>query len=141
MIPNGVYNETEAYDTLSNMWIKLAATAHPRHLTNAAVIGRCTFIPEGGIETAVAAVSTNDAFCIQEESMGFMERAARSKANIQVKPLKKDPFRQSYKSSWLSRRTLVHKLLVNSTLRDDKDHQKYISWLKNTYIVKLSGTR
>jgi hypothetical protein len=38
------------------MWIKLAATAHPRHVTNSAVIGRCIFIPGGGNVTAAAAV-------------------------------------------------------------------------------------
>jgi hypothetical protein len=62
------------------MWIKLAATAHPRHVTNAASIGRCIFIPGGGKVTVAAAVSTNDAFCIREESMDFMEKAARSEA-------------------------------------------------------------
>jgi hypothetical protein len=64
------------------MWIKLATTAHPRHVTNSAVIGRCIFIPGGGNVTAAATASTNDAFCIQEESIDFMEKAARSEANI-----------------------------------------------------------
>ncbi|KAF4627456.1 hypothetical protein G7Y89_g10699 [Cudoniella acicularis] len=64
LIPNGVYNETEAYDTLSDTWVKLAAMPHPRHGTNAAAVGRCIFIPGGGNVTAAAAVSINDAFCI-----------------------------------------------------------------------------
>lgn len=64
LIPNGVYDEVEAYDTLSDTWIQLGVMPYPRHGTNAATVGRRIYIPGGGNVTAAAAVSTNDAFCI-----------------------------------------------------------------------------
>jgi N-acetylneuraminic acid mutarotase len=64
LIPNGVYNETEVYNTKSDTWITLPVMPYPRHGTNAASIGCCIFIPGGGNVTGAAAVSTNDAFCI-----------------------------------------------------------------------------
>jgi hypothetical protein len=57
------------------------------------------FIP-GGKVAAAAAVGTN-ALCKEEESMDFMEKAARSEANIQVKLLKRESTRQSCRRSWL----------------------------------------
>jgi N-acetylneuraminic acid mutarotase len=64
LIANGVYNQTEAYNTLTDTWTKLDGMPYPRHGTNAAAVGRCIFIPGGGNVTAAGAVSVNDAFCI-----------------------------------------------------------------------------
>jgi N-acetylneuraminic acid mutarotase len=64
LIPNGVYNEVEAYNTESDSWIRLPPMLKPRHGTNAAAVGCCIFIPGGGNVTAAAAVATNDKFCI-----------------------------------------------------------------------------
>ena len=64
LIPNGVYNEAEVYNTKSDIWTTLPVMPYPRHGTNAASVGRCIFIPGGGNVTGAAAVSTNDAFCI-----------------------------------------------------------------------------
>jgi N-acetylneuraminic acid mutarotase len=64
LIPNGVYNEVEAYDTESDSWTQLSPMPKPRHGTGAAMVGRCIFIPGGGNVTGAAAVTTNDKFCI-----------------------------------------------------------------------------
>jgi len=65
LLPNGVYNETEAYDTRSDTWIKYPVMSFPRHGMNAVAVGRCNHIPGGGWVTQSGAVSsTNDAFCV-----------------------------------------------------------------------------
>lgn len=59
---NGVFNQTEAYDTKTNVWTRLAPMAHPRHGTSAASAQNKVFIPGGGIAEGDAAVNTFDAF-------------------------------------------------------------------------------
>ncbi|KAN0083786.1 hypothetical protein V8E54_002874 [Elaphomyces granulatus] len=58
LIPNGVYNEVESYNTESDSWTRLSPMPKPRHGTNAATVGRCIFILGGGNVTAAAAVAT-----------------------------------------------------------------------------------
>jgi len=46
---NGVYNETEVYDSVSDTWTKLSPMPLPRHGTSAVTVGGRIFIPGGGV--------------------------------------------------------------------------------------------
>ena len=46
---NGLYSETEAYDTVTDMWTKLTPMTIPRHETSAASVGGEVYIPDGSI--------------------------------------------------------------------------------------------
>lgn len=63
-IPNGVYNETQAYDIKANKWIKYPVMPVPRHGTQAVAVGRCNYVPGGGWHTGTGPMNTTDAFCI-----------------------------------------------------------------------------
>lgn len=45
----GVFNETEVYDTKTDSWKRLPPMAVPRHGTAAVAVGKQVFIPGGGI--------------------------------------------------------------------------------------------
>ena len=64
LVPNGVFNEVEAYNTKSDSWTKLSPMPKPRHGTNAAAVRDCIFIPGGSNVATLSAVATNDKFCI-----------------------------------------------------------------------------
>ncbi|KFA76925.1 hypothetical protein S40288_06205 [Stachybotrys chartarum IBT 40288] len=59
---NGVFNETEAFDTRTETWTRLRSMAVPRHGTSAVGVGGRVFIPGGGIVEAGYPVSIMDAF-------------------------------------------------------------------------------
>ncbi len=65
LVPNGVYNNVEVYDTKSDMWERLPPMAFPRHGpsgTNAASTGSRIYIPGGGNLTGAGPVGINDFF-------------------------------------------------------------------------------
>lgn len=62
LVPNGVYNNVEVYDTKTDVWEKLAPMEYPRHGTNAAVIGSRIYIPGGGNLTGPGPVAFSDSF-------------------------------------------------------------------------------
>lgn len=47
---NGIFNESEVFDTVSEKWMKLAPMDIPRHGTQAAAAGGRIYIPGGGLE-------------------------------------------------------------------------------------------
>ncbi|KAK3368504.1 kelch domain-containing protein [Podospora didyma] len=59
---NGVFNQTEAYDTETDTWERLAPMELPRHGTSAAAIGGRVYIPGGGIVQGGAPVNHSDVF-------------------------------------------------------------------------------
>ncbi|KAI1086349.1 hypothetical protein F5B19DRAFT_501649 [Rostrohypoxylon terebratum] len=59
---NGVFDETEVYDTKSYPWFKLATLPHPRHGTVAASVHGRIYIPGGGISIGAGPVDTFDGF-------------------------------------------------------------------------------
>ena len=60
VVPNGVYNNVEVYDTVTDKWETLSPMPYPRHGTNAASIGCRIHIPGGGNVTAAGAQDRND---------------------------------------------------------------------------------
>ena len=62
VVPNGVYDNVEVYDTVSDTWEKLPPMPFPRHGTNAASIGSKLHIPGGGNVTGAGAQARNDFF-------------------------------------------------------------------------------
>lgn len=62
LIPNGVYDSVEVYDTLSDSWEALPPMPFPRHGTNAASIGPGIHIPGGSNVTGAGAQARNDFF-------------------------------------------------------------------------------
>ena len=45
---NGIYKESEVYDTLTDSWAKVGPMAKPRHGTFAATVGTKIYLPGGG---------------------------------------------------------------------------------------------
>ncbi|KAL6714362.1 hypothetical protein ACLMJK_007785 [Lecanora helva] len=60
VVPNGVYNNVEVYDTITDSWEVLPPMPFPRHGTNAATIGCQIHIPGGGNVTGAGAQDRND---------------------------------------------------------------------------------
>ncbi|MCJ1450181.1 hypothetical protein MMC28_000510 [Mycoblastus sanguinarius] len=60
LVPNGVYDNVEVYDTVSDTWETLPPMPFPRHGTNAASIGTRIHIPGGGNVTGAGAQAIND---------------------------------------------------------------------------------
>ena len=58
----GVFNETEAYDTVSDRWERLSPMAVPRHGTSAVGVGGRIYIPGGGIKQGAGPVNYFDVF-------------------------------------------------------------------------------
>lgn len=61
-VESGVFNETEAFDTISDSWEKLAPMKLPRHGTSAVGVGRSVYIPGGGIFIGPGPVADFDTF-------------------------------------------------------------------------------
>ncbi|KAK3369322.1 hypothetical protein B0T24DRAFT_359018 [Lasiosphaeria ovina] len=59
---NGVFNQTEAYDTVRDSWEKLAPMALPRHGTFASAAGGRVYIPGGGLVIGGAPTNYSDVF-------------------------------------------------------------------------------
>lgn len=59
---NGVFNNTEAYDTVRDSWEKLTPMEAPRHGTYAVGVGGRVYIPGGGTAESGAPVATFDFF-------------------------------------------------------------------------------
>ncbi|KAL9117331.1 MAG: hypothetical protein Q9187_006134 [Circinaria calcarea] len=59
---NGVFNQTEAYVTVTDTWTKLAPMALPRHGTSAASAGGGIYIPGGSIAEGAGPVDAFDVF-------------------------------------------------------------------------------
>ncbi|RFU74038.1 kelch domain-containing 8a [Trichoderma arundinaceum] len=58
----GVFNETEVYDTRTEMWQRLGPMKVPRHGTSAVGIGREVYIPGGGVTLGASGLRTFDKF-------------------------------------------------------------------------------
>lgn len=61
-VESGVFNQTEAYDTVHDRWEKLAPMKIPRHGTYAVGVGSRVYIPGGGIIQSAGPVVDFDAF-------------------------------------------------------------------------------
>ncbi|CAM1507615.1 Fc.00g072560.m01.CDS01 [Cosmosporella sp. VM-42] len=59
---DGVFNETEVFNSETERWNKLAPMKLPRHGTSAVAIGGRVYIPGGGVRVGGAPVSYTDAF-------------------------------------------------------------------------------
>ncbi|KAH3909979.1 hypothetical protein HBH56_154840 [Parastagonospora nodorum] len=63
----GIFNQTEAYDTVNDVWYEIDTVPFPRHGTGAVSVGNCNFIVGGGTTSDIV-VSTptdaNTAFCV-----------------------------------------------------------------------------
>lgn len=62
---NGVFPQTEAYDTERDTWIKLPSMRVPRHGTGAASTGDAIYVPGGGDAEGDGAVNTFDKFQVR----------------------------------------------------------------------------
>ncbi|KAK5064998.1 hypothetical protein LTR84_000833 [Exophiala bonariae] len=62
MDPNGVFNNTEVYDTVNDSWLIGPPMSLPRHGTNAVAIGPEIFIPGGGILIAAGPVNASTVY-------------------------------------------------------------------------------
>ncbi len=60
LVPNGVYDNVEVYDTVSDSWETLPPMPFPRHGTSATSIGSRIYIPGGGNVTAAGPQARND---------------------------------------------------------------------------------
>ena len=59
---DGVYNQTEAYDTTKDTWTRLEPMTIPRHGTSAASVGGGIYIPGGSIAEGAEPVDTLNVF-------------------------------------------------------------------------------
>jgi N-acetylneuraminic acid mutarotase len=59
---NGVFDNTEVFDTALNTWLIGPAMTVPRHGTNAVAIGKRVYIPGGGIHVSTDPTNTMTAF-------------------------------------------------------------------------------
>ncbi|KAF8182108.1 hypothetical protein K438DRAFT_1601031 [Mycena galopus ATCC 62051] len=59
---NGTFNQSEAYDTVTDRWTSLTPMLHPRHSTGGAAINGAIYIPGGAEQRAIDFLTTNDAF-------------------------------------------------------------------------------
>ena len=60
VVPNGVYDNVEVYDTVYDTWETLPPMPFPRHGTNAVAVGSQLHIPGGGNVTAAGPQARND---------------------------------------------------------------------------------
>ncbi len=60
VVPNGVYDNVEVYDSIEDSWEVLERMPYPRHGTNAATIGCRIYIPGGGNHSSAGAQDRND---------------------------------------------------------------------------------
>ncbi len=65
LVPNGVYDNLEVYDTISDSWETLPPMPFPRHGTSAASIGSRIYVPGGGNITAAGPQDRNDFYQTQ----------------------------------------------------------------------------
>lgn len=59
---DGVYPQTEGYDTVHNTWRKLEPMPVPRHGTGAAAVGGTLYIPGGGVDQGAGLVAVNQSY-------------------------------------------------------------------------------
>ncbi|KJZ73021.1 hypothetical protein HIM_07593 [Hirsutella minnesotensis 3608] len=60
---DGIFNQTEAFDTVTRKWTTLAPMKLPRHGTSAAVTQGCAFLPGGSTVEGGPPVNYTDRFC------------------------------------------------------------------------------
>lgn len=60
---NGVFNQTEVFDTVTETWERLPPMKLPRHGTSAVAVNGRVYIPGGGIYQSAGPVNTTDVFC------------------------------------------------------------------------------
>lgn len=60
---NGVFNETEVFETVDQTWKSLRPMKLPRHGTSAVAVNGRVYIPGGGIYETAGPVNTTDVFC------------------------------------------------------------------------------
>ncbi len=58
----GVFNETEAYDTVTDSWERLVPMAVPRHASSAVGVGRRIYLPGGASAQSASPMDTFDFF-------------------------------------------------------------------------------
>jgi N-acetylneuraminic acid mutarotase len=58
----GIFNQTEVYDTVTDSWMKLGPMRLPRHGTCAVPVGGKIYIPGGGISDGANSTDTLDVF-------------------------------------------------------------------------------
>jgi N-acetylneuraminic acid mutarotase len=63
--PSGVFDQTEMFDPVTNMWTKLAPMKSPRHGTGAATIGNVFYMPGGASVEAFGAVATMESLVVE----------------------------------------------------------------------------
>jgi N-acetylneuraminic acid mutarotase len=68
---DGVFNETEAFDTTTQRWTKLMPMAVPRHGTHAVAVGNKVYIPGGGLQQDGKAVLVNGTTQFSDTSAHF----------------------------------------------------------------------
>ncbi|KAH7207900.1 uncharacterized protein BKA55DRAFT_600133 [Fusarium redolens] len=68
---NGVFNQSEAFNTESQQWTELKPMAVPRHGTQAASVGSLVYIPGGGLQQDGKAVSVNGSMTFMQLSSHF----------------------------------------------------------------------
>lgn len=60
LVPNGVYDNVEVYDTVADSWERLDPMPFPTHDTGATAIGSQIHVPGGGNVTGAGAQDRND---------------------------------------------------------------------------------
>ena len=60
---DGVFNQTEVFDTVTETWEELQPMDVPRHGTSAVAVSGRIYIPGGGIYEHAGPVNTTDVFC------------------------------------------------------------------------------
>jgi N-acetylneuraminic acid mutarotase len=60
---NGVFDQTEVFDTITESWEELPPMKLPRHGTSAVAVNGRVYIPGGGIVQSAGPVNTTDVFC------------------------------------------------------------------------------
>ena len=60
---NGVFNDTDVFNSRTEKWTELGPMRLPRHGTSAVAIGGCVYIPGGGTRVGGSPVSYTNAFC------------------------------------------------------------------------------
>jgi N-acetylneuraminic acid mutarotase len=60
--PDGVFEETEAYDSIADKWISLPPMPTPRHGIGAALVGQLVYIPGGASQQGLAVTGIQEIF-------------------------------------------------------------------------------
>ncbi|KAJ3495832.1 hypothetical protein NLG97_g3111 [Lecanicillium saksenae] len=68
---NGVFNQTEVFDTNGQKWADLAPMAVPRHGTNAVAVGNRIYIPGGGLQQDAKPVVYGGVISLQNTTAYF----------------------------------------------------------------------